>query len=92
MKYEKDIEIIKQEMSHGERNQKATELYQKAKEEMGGEGKDLLDPKTWLYNKNKMRNAWENFKKENESLGPFGQILINNSFGRYMDFMYNSYS
>jgi hypothetical protein len=53
--------------------------------------KALPEPVTWIYNQDTMRKMWEDFKDKCEKMGPFGNMLINNSYGNYMKFMYDNY-
>jgi hypothetical protein len=53
---------------------------------------DLPDPSVWILNQNKMRESWEKYSNTtNEKMGIFGAVMLDNSFGRYMKFMYESY-
>ena len=55
---------------------------------------DLPDPTNWLCNQSRMRSMWENYKIKNgnSSTNPFlANLMLNNSFSRYMDFMYTNY-
>ncbi len=62
-------------------------LYKEAKKE----NNSILDPVNWINNQNQMRKSWEEFIepfKNNESMR---KVMLNNSFGAYMNFMYKSY-
>lgn len=75
-------------------NQKAdiaNKLYKKALSE-SIENKNLLDPVQWIFNQDKMRKAWEDYLLIlNDKPSAFKNIMINNSFGSYMQFMYDTY-
>jgi len=52
---------------------------------------DVVDPQNWLHNQDQMIDNWQKFKIICESQGPSGDILLNNSFGKYMNHMCESY-
>jgi len=85
----KEVRRIMMEMSNT-----ADMLYMKAKRD--GVDYDtsmpLPEPTVWLYNQEKMRKMWEGFKSKLEGMPPLvGSMMINNSFGDYMKFMYDNY-
>lgn len=64
----------------------ACAYYKEAKNNICDEDTCLIDPVVWISNQDMMREIWENFKND-----CIGEMLINNSFGTYMQFMYDSY-
>mgnify|MGYP001318068589 CR=1 FL=1 len=53
---------------------------------------EAIDPVNWIYNQDKMRDAWEKFKLDFNNKPEFiKNIMLQNSFGRYMGFMYDNY-
>ena len=75
------------EINYNELLDKANELYLKSKTF----DCKSIDPINWLYNQDKLRNAWEFFVEKSKNLGPFESIIIGNEFTQYMKFMYNSF-
>jgi hypothetical protein len=71
------------------RYQRALQLYNTCK----SEGCDQVpDPVNWVYNRNAMRLMHENFNKMNENVPePLRNMMMGNSMGVYMDYMYNNY-
>lgn len=65
-------------------------FYEDAKNEIEPD-QELPNPTNWIYNQNKMRGAWDNMRKEFAQNKLLKEMMLNNSFGRYMEFMYNSY-
>lgn len=64
--------------------------YEEAKNDLYG-NQELVDPVLWLHNQDKMRKSWEEFKNKSKNDDLFCQILVNNKFSKYMDFMYDNY-
>ena len=52
---------------------------------------DVTDPQNWLHNQDQMIDNWQKFKITCESQGPSGDELLNNSFGKYMNHMCDTY-
>ena len=50
-----------------------------------------IDPVTWIYNQDKLRNTWEKFTEKSNDLGIYTPILLDNEFSKYMKFMYDSF-
>ena len=77
-----------------ELNDKSNDLYQKYIEDDDDDDTNPFkapDPVQWLFNQDNMRNMWKDWIKnlpENEILK---NVLIDNSFHRYMNFMYENY-
>ena len=58
----------------------------------GFQNLQLPNPVTWIYNQNKMRNYWETYISTLTHEPLFVQdLMINNNFGNYMNYMYNTY-
>jgi hypothetical protein len=75
------------EINYNELLDKANELYIKSKTI----DCNSICPINWLYNQDKLRNAWEFFEDKSKNLGPFESIIMDNAFSQYMKFMYNSF-
>lgn len=60
----------------------AQKLYEDAKEHIAPEDLEAFHPKNWLADQEQMRKVWLDFKKDNNQ---------QNSFFKYMQFMYNNY-
>ena len=71
----------------------ADQLYLLAKRDGTdyGASMPLPEPVIWIHNQDTMRKMWEIFKSKCEGTGMIGDMLINNSFGHYMKFMYENY-
>lgn len=68
---------------------KSEELYRVCCDE-GYEG--LFDPVIWIQNQDKMRKSWEEYKSNMEKKPSFfSKLMLNNSFSKYMSFMYDTY-
>lgn len=53
---------------------------------------DILEPHIWIYKQDSMRKSWESWRENMENKSPVvRQLLDNNSFTKYMDFMYDTY-
>ena len=53
---------------------------------------EILDPNNWLYNQDKMRTIWEQYKLGLANMSKFMRKgMLNNSYARYMEFMYDNY-
>jgi len=73
---------------------KAEKMYKLCLDEISiDHGYDkLVDPMTWLVNQDDMRKSWEQFLKTLETVPDMLKtIMLNNSFSKYMEFMYNTY-
>jgi hypothetical protein len=67
------------------------ELYEEAREELKLDNKKFdIDPETWHHNQDKMRIGWEKHLSTIKN-SPLKEVLLNNSFSNYMNFMYNNY-
>jgi hypothetical protein len=65
-------------------------LYNDCKNE--GPMDKLPDPTTWIWNQDTMRTSWEEFQlKLENNTNVMKKILLNNSFSKYMSFMYAAY-
>ena len=54
--------------------------------------KGIINPTSWILNQDTMRKSWEEYKKDMESKPLFfSNLMLNNSFSKYMLFMYNTY-
>ena len=52
----------------------------------------LLSPLRWIFNQDSMRKSWESWRNDMKTKPPIAQQLLgNNSFTKYMDFMYDTY-
>ena len=65
---------------------KAEELWAVCQDD-GCDG--LPNPTNWLYNQDSMRTMWESSKETQNNI--FMELMFNNSYSQYMDFMYNNY-
>ena len=73
-------------------NDGAFEVYKKCVEADPTLMDRLIEPMQWLFNQKTMRIAWIKYKTDIESnMGMYGTYMINNEFGRYMQYMYDSY-
>ena len=93
MSNEMSIKQIRKLMADNGR--KADELHQKA---LDDHCDGLLNPTSWIYNQNTMRPAWEKYRKKYEydekdtqAVQNMKRLMLNNSFGRYMNFMYENW-
>jgi hypothetical protein len=78
---------IKEQMEYY--SKKSNELYKACYDE-GCNG--IIDPVTWIFNQDKMRHAWETYKMNTEkSPENLRNVMLNNSFSKYMSFMYDTY-
>jgi hypothetical protein len=75
------------ENNYNEILEHANELYLKSKKV----DCNSIDPMTWIYNQNKLRNSWEKFIEKSDNLGIYKPILMDNEFSKYMKFMYDSF-
>jgi len=75
------------EINYNELLDKANELHIKSKTI----DCNSICPINWLYNQDKLRNAWEFFEDKSKNLGPFESIIMDNAFSQYMKFMYHSF-
>lgn len=52
----------------------------------------IVDPVNWIFNQDKMRVMWETYKQDVENKTEIiKNAMLNNSFSKYMDFMYDTY-
>ena len=73
-----------------EYQEKSKELYTICHDE----GCDNLpDPTNWIFNQDKMREMWENYKARCDECDHImlKNMMLNNSFSKYMEFMYDTY-
>ena len=75
------------EINYNEQLDKANELYLKSK----AIDSNSICPINWLYNQDKLRNAWEFFEDKSKNLCPFENIIMDNEFSQYMKYMYNAF-
>ena len=73
----------------------ADRLYQNAcKEIQDSNSEQLPNPVEWLYNQDSLRESWISYKDMMMLVSPSHELhntMINNAFGKYMQFMYDTY-
>lgn len=71
---------------------KACELFDLCQQDFNNCFPDLPNPQQWLLDQKNMRMFWEIYKAKCDTVKLFNDILLNNHFAKYMDFMYNTYA
>jgi hypothetical protein len=92
--YEDDDNEIKEvRKTMNELSIEADRLYMLAvKDGVNAEARiPLPEPAVWIYNQDSMRKMWKEFKEKCDGTVFLGNLMINNSLGNYMNFMYDNY-
>ena len=69
--------------------QTAWDLYNKAKSEIFDNS--FPDPKIWIHNKDKLKNGWLEYVDKANGNNILKLTMLNNSFGYYMQYMYDNF-
>tara|TARA_B110000483_G_scaffold237885_2_gene313495 strand:+ start:9763 stop:10953 length:1191 start_codon:yes stop_codon:yes gene_type:complete len=73
-------------------DEKSKELYECAKHDDYEDGGALCDPTQWLIHQDMMRCCWETYIRHLEyTPDVIKKPMLNNSFAKYMNFMYTNY-
>ena len=85
MNQKEKMNLIQKLKKYGDESEK---LYQICVDECP----DLLDPTIWIYNQTQMRQSWEIFKADMVMKDNIvSTLMLNCSFSKYMEFMYDTY-